>query len=52
MYYKGEKVVDFIGGYADPEANLPWKKDTLCQIYSATKGVSAIVVGMLVDRYF
>ncbi|PIK56468.1 putative beta-lactamase domain-containing protein 2 [Apostichopus japonicus] len=50
VYYKGEKVVDLWAGYADQEAKLLWKEDTLSLMFSTTKGLSALVIAMLADR--
>ena len=33
------------------EKKRPWSKDILSVFWSSTKGVTAIVVGHLVDRY-
>lgn len=51
VYHKGKALVDLWGGYADPEALRPWEQNTLSQAWSCTKGVVAVVVAMLVDRY-
>ena len=51
VYYRGEKVVNLVGGYADPEAEVPWRENTLSQFFSTTKGVSALVIAMLESRY-
>lgn len=50
VYYKGELVVDFVGGYADEESGVPWTKNTLGMFFSTTKAVSAVVIAVLVDR--
>ena len=50
LYHRGELVVEFSGGYADHDAEVPWTKETLCQIASSSKGVAAITTAMLVDR--
>ena len=50
MYYRGELVVEFWGGYADIEGKVPWNKDVLSLYCSVTKAVGAIVIQMLVDR--
>ena len=50
-YYQGELVVSVHGGYADLEAEWKWSTDTLCQLFSSTKAVTAVVMAMLVDRY-
>jgi len=44
-------VMEFVGGYADYEAEWPWDKTTLSGLYSSTKGIGAIVIAILVDRY-
>ncbi len=43
-------MVNYAGGYADMEAEWEWDTNTLCQIFSSTKGVMAVVMAMLVDR--
>jgi len=50
VYYKGKKVVDIWGGYADREAERKWKEDTMSVLFSSTKGVSALCFALLVDR--
>lgn len=47
---RGELVVDLWGGLADPETDRPWQHDTLVNIWSTTKGVTALAMAMLVDR--
>lgn len=49
-YYKGELVVDLWGGYSDIEAARKWKKDTLSIMFSSTKGVTAILVALFVQK--
>lgn len=34
IYYKGEMVVEFYGGYADEEAEWLWSKDVVTQVKS------------------
>jgi len=48
VYRRGNCVIDLHGGNAGPQK--PWRSDTLVNIWSATKGVTAIVVAMLVDE--
>jgi CubicO group peptidase (beta-lactamase class C family) len=43
VYVDGEKKVDLWGGVADTETNTPWEEDTLCIVYSVTKGATAIL---------
>ncbi|KAK3088615.1 hypothetical protein FSP39_021304 [Pinctada imbricata] len=50
FYHKGELLVDMWGGFADPASERHWKNDTLCLMYSATKGVTALLVAQFVDR--
>ena len=50
VYLHGECVVDLWGGHADDERSRAWTPDTLVNIWSATKGIAAIAVAMLVDR--
>ncbi len=46
----GERVVDLWGGYADAEGDRPWERDTIVNVYSTTKGVTAICAHILADR--
>jgi CubicO group peptidase (beta-lactamase class C family) len=47
---EGEPVVDLRGGIADPTSQAPWKEDTLCLVWSATKGATALCAHMLASR--
>lgn len=49
-FYEGEPVVDIWGGFADVATRRPWAEDTLSIIFSATKGVTALLVALFVDR--
>ncbi|MGH7024645.1 MAG: serine hydrolase domain-containing protein [Caulobacteraceae bacterium] len=49
-YRDGRLVVDLSGGFADAARTRPWTSDTLVNIWSATKGVVAAAVAVLVDR--
>ena len=51
VYHQGELVVNLVGGYADTEAHRPWTTDTISNVCSVTKGISAIVGALLVERY-
>lgn len=46
----GETVVDLWGGWADAARTRPWERDTLVNVYSSTKTMSALVALMLADR--
>jgi CubicO group peptidase (beta-lactamase class C family) len=50
VYVGGRQVVDLWGGYADAAKTRPWQSDTLANIWSATKGIVAIAVAILVDQ--
>jgi len=39
-----------MGGSADPASNKPWVEDTITQVWSATKGATALCAHMLVER--
>lgn len=46
----GRPVVDLWGGYADRQRTRPWTRDTIVNVYSATKGVAATCLNRLVDQ--
>jgi CubicO group peptidase (beta-lactamase class C family) len=46
----GRPVIDLWGGYADKQRTRPWQRDTLVNVYSATKGVAATCLNRLVDQ--
>jgi len=46
----GEFVVDIWGGFADVARTRPWKKDTIVNVWSTTKVMTALCALMLVDR--
>jgi len=46
----GETVVDLWGGVADPQTDKPWSDDTVCVVWSSTKGAVALCAHMLVSR--
>jgi len=50
LYHKGELVIDLWGGYANKASQDPWQKDTLVNVFSASKGVAALCLLMLADR--
>ncbi len=47
VYVGGRRVVDLWGGEAAP--GRPWAEDTVALVWSATKGMTALVVQRLVD---
>ena len=46
----GETVVDLWGGYADAAKTQPWEKDTIINVYSTTKTMTALTALLLADR--
>ncbi|MER7286519.1 serine hydrolase domain-containing protein [Streptomyces lydicus] len=46
----GEPVVDLWGGHADAGRTRAWQRDTLVNVYSTTKGMTALCAHLLVDR--
>ncbi|WP_157244979.1 serine hydrolase domain-containing protein [Nonomuraea typhae] len=50
VYVGGRPVVNLWDGLADREANRPWRKNTVVQVASTTKGATAICAHMLAER--
>ncbi|MEU1178556.1 serine hydrolase domain-containing protein [Streptomyces sp. NPDC005820] len=46
----GEPVVDLWGGWADPARTRAWERDTLVNVWSTTKGPTALCAHILADR--
>ncbi len=46
----GKSVVDLWGGYADKKKTRPWTRDALVNVYSTTKGLTAVCAHRLVDE--
>ncbi|MCC7267293.1 MAG: beta-lactamase family protein [Caulobacteraceae bacterium] len=49
-YRDGAPVVDIWAGWRDAARTRRWTRDTLVNVWSTTKGVTAIALAMLVDR--
>ena len=47
---KGNFVLDLWAGYADEAQTKPWEEDTIVNVYSTTKVMTALCVLILVDR--
>ncbi len=47
---EGELVVDLWAGHKDLARTQPWQRDTLVNVYSTTKGVTALAAHRLVDE--
>ena len=50
VYVDGEPVVDLWGGHADAERTRPWQRDTITNMFSSTKTLTALCVLVLADR--
>ena len=46
----GKFVIDMWAGYADAAKTRPWEKDTIINVFSTTKNMTALCIHMLVDR--
>lgn len=46
----GQAVVDVWGGYADKAKTREWSQDTIVNVFSSTKNVTALAALMLIDR--
>ncbi|MEU9702879.1 serine hydrolase domain-containing protein [Streptomyces sp. NPDC047981] len=47
---RGETVVDLWGGWADAARTRRWERDTVVNVWSTTKGVTALCAHLLADR--
>ncbi len=50
VYHRGEKVVDLWGGVRNKATGEPWEPDTMVLVYSATKGLAAMVLAVAHSR--
>jgi CubicO group peptidase (beta-lactamase class C family) len=50
LYVDGRPVVDLWAGYADAARTQPWPRDAIVNVYSTTKGITAICAHRLVDQ--
>jgi len=50
VFLDGEPVVDLWGGSADPERSVPWGPDTITNVFSTTKTMTALCALILADR--
>jgi CubicO group peptidase (beta-lactamase class C family) len=47
---EGETVIDLWGGWADEARTRPWEMDTIVNVYSTTKTMTALTALLLADR--
>ena len=50
VFVDGEPVVDVWGGYADADRTVPWQRDTITNVWSVTKTMTALCALVLADR--
>jgi CubicO group peptidase (beta-lactamase class C family) len=50
VYVDGEPVVDVWGGFSDAARTTPWERDTITNVWSTTKTMTALCALILVDR--
>jgi CubicO group peptidase (beta-lactamase class C family) len=50
VYRDGEKVVDLWGGVRNKVTGEPWEADTMVLVFSATKGLAAMVMALAHSR--
>ncbi|MFD5270001.1 serine hydrolase domain-containing protein [Streptomyces sp. NPDC058335] len=50
VFVDGEPVVDVWGGFADAERTVPWERDTIVNVWSVTKTMTALCALLLADR--
>jgi CubicO group peptidase (beta-lactamase class C family) len=48
--YQGEMVVNLWGGYKDREHTVPWLEDTIINVFSTTKAITATCILRLIDQ--
>ncbi len=46
----GELVIDLWGGFADAARSRAWQRDTIVNLWSTTKAMTALVAHVLADR--
>lgn len=49
VYVDGEPVVDIWGGWTDASKTTPWERDTIVNVYSTTKTMTALSALVLAD---
>src|SRR4051812_7081453 len=50
VFVDGEPVVDVWGGFADKDRMIPWRRNTIVNVYSVTKTMTALCALVLADR--
>jgi CubicO group peptidase (beta-lactamase class C family) len=47
---EGEMMINLWGGHQDAQRSQPWQEDTLVNVFSVTKGVTAICAARLIEQ--
>lgn len=50
VFIEGKPVVDIWGGWIDEQRSAPWGRDTITNVWSTTKTMTALCALMLVDQ--
>src|SRR3954465_617526 len=50
VFVDGEPVVDVWGGFADTDRTVPWQRNTITNVWSVTKTMTALSALVLADR--
>ncbi|MBH0779240.1 serine hydrolase domain-containing protein [Nocardia bovistercoris] len=50
VFIDGEPVVDIWGGHTDADRTIPWRSDTIVNVFSTTKTMVAVCALILADR--
>ena len=50
VYHRGQLVVDLAAGLRDRDSGIPYTRDSLQPVFSVSKGITALVANMLIDR--
>ncbi|MBV9255131.1 MAG: beta-lactamase family protein, partial [Actinobacteria bacterium] len=50
VVHEGETVVDIWGGFADEAKTKAWERDTIINVWSTTKTMTALCALLLADR--
>lgn len=50
VYWEGQPVVDLWAGFTDESRTKPWSKDSLVNVFSTTKGMTALCALRLVEE--
>jgi CubicO group peptidase (beta-lactamase class C family) len=49
VFRDNERIIDLHGGFTDRNCTKPWTEDTLVNVYSTSKGITAMALACLVE---